>query len=246
MQEITDKQRKTRAKYAKKGSINKKVLIIVILCLVLSSFVVISERLAKSSNSTDDITAMIRPIQEDLEGPVIFAKDINGIKVTMIKVAKYQIAGRVVESYDYTSGMANIIEAISTKSAYNDIAIKDVAIAYGPMALVENHKKMTYIMSGARKIAYAVKDYSLFNTVGDIDVVKTYITNNHLIPANDEVRELIKKIDTDDYVQISGYLVDAMWEYGMYQYNLETSTTRTDVGDGACEIIYVEDVKWIH
>ena len=30
-----------------------------------------------------------------------------------------------------------------------------------------------------------------------------------------------------------------------YIYEIKTSTTRNDIGDGACEILYVTDVSWL-
>ena len=245
MKEITEKQRKTRDKYAKKNNNDKKILMVTIMLLLISSLVVFGDNIAKATNSTDDILAMIEPMQNILKAEKASVHNINGTTVFINRVAEYSVAGRVVEEYDYTSNLATIKKIISRNEYYDKIAVKDVAIAYGPMALTENHKKMTYIMSGSRKISYAINDSSLVSSLGGLDVVKKYITNNHLIAANDEVEALIKRIDKDEYVQITGYLVNVSWEEGIYRYALESSLSREDVGNGACEVILVEDVKWI-
>lgn len=245
MQEISEKQRRTREKYAKKGSVSNKILIYMLVFLFISSIFVFGDRITKATNSTNDIMVMLSPIQEELRNKTPFLKNIEGINVIITPLAKYMVAGRAVETYDYSTSVASFRNMISGQDNYNEVAIKDVAIAYGPMALEENHNKMIYVMSGSRRISYAVNDNSLITELGCLDVIKTYITNNHLIAANSDVEELINKIDKDDYVQITGYLVNATWEKGVYKFALESSLSRDDVGAGACEIIYVEDVKWI-
>lgn len=245
MQELSEKQRKTRNKYSKSGKIDRKVLIVLSIWFIFLFVFILKNNVSRANNTTSEIDSMIKPIQTNLFNPISYIIDMNGIEVTMTKVAKYEISGRVVESYDYDSMIANIIEAMSGKKYYNDIATKDVAIAYGPMALEENHKKILYVMAGSRRISYAVKDNSIYSDVGDIEKIRTYITNNHLIPADENVKKLIEKIEKDDYVQLSGYLVNATWNQGIYKYRLESSLDRNDVGSGACEILYVEDVKWI-
>ena len=77
-----------------------------------------------------------------------------------------------------------------------------------------------------------------------IDVEGLY-SNSHLIPSNDKIKKQIKKIKKNDYIQIEGYLVhvDADTKKGYFFW--DSSTTREDSGDGACEVIYVTDVKWL-
>ncbi len=245
MKVVSEKQRRTREKYSKKGNKSQKVLVATLIITVISTFFALSDNIAKATNSTDDVMSMIMPIQINLVTPLTIIQEFGGKEVKITQIAEYKIGGRVVEAYDYSSGMAGIMKVISGNEYYNDISVKDVAIAYGPMALEKNHKKVEYVMTGSRRISYAIKDQTLFEDVGDLETVKTYITNNHLIAANEYVERLLKSINKDDYVEISGYLVKAEWKDGIYRYALESSTTREDTGNGACEVIYVENVKWI-
>lgn len=63
------------------------------------------------------------------------------------------------------------------------------------------------------------------------------LSNNHLISADDYVRDRVKKIRIGDQIRVrgnlAGYSSPGVGKRG-------TSTTRTDTGDGACETIYVE------
>ena len=67
-----------------------------------------------------------------------------------------------------------------------------------------------------------------------------------MIPADDEIEALLKKVKTHDYVEIEGYLVKINAKTkngGRFWWN--SSTTRSDDGDGACELIYVTGIKWL-
>lgn len=67
------------------------------------------------------------------------------------------------------------------------------------------------------------------------------ISNNHLISENRYIRKKIKALNIGDQIEISGWLAD----YGKLGKEVErqSSTTRFDTGNGACEIIYVYSIK---
>ena len=73
--------------------------------------------------------------------------------------------------------------------------------------------------------------------------VNRHSANNHLIPADGEIKKEISKIRKGDIVEITGYLVSLKAtnpEGETYDWN--SSLTRTDTGNGACELIYVTGV----
>jgi hypothetical protein len=64
------------------------------------------------------------------------------------------------------------------------------------------------------------------------------LSNNHLISADEVVREQIDTASVGDQVRIKGWLAS----YGAVGGPTRgTSTTRTDTGNGACETIFVDD-----
>jgi len=65
-------------------------------------------------------------------------------------------------------------------------------------------------------------------------------SNMHMIPASKDVERTLKGLRKGDIVELSGYLVDVDHESGWYW---RTSMSRTDTGDGACEIVYVESLS---
>ena len=77
----------------------------------------------------------------------------------------------------------------------------------------------------------------------DAEVISSF-SNNHLVTADTKLLKGIRSIKDGDYVRIKGYLVNLYWNEDGENY-WKTSTVRTDDGDGACEVIYVTDIKWL-
>jgi hypothetical protein len=72
------------------------------------------------------------------------------------------------------------------------------------------------------------------------DVILRHVSNNHVIAANDQVREVIASLRPGHLVYFSGYLVDAT-KPG--EGSWITSRRRDDRGNGACEVFYVETAR---
>ena len=60
-----------------------------------------------------------------------------------------------------------------------------------------------------------------------------------MIPKNDRIATQLMRLRVGDYVELAGYLVQAHFETGTWT----SSLTRSDTGDGACEILYVTRVS---
>jgi hypothetical protein len=65
-------------------------------------------------------------------------------------------------------------------------------------------------------------------------------SNMHMIPASKAIDRSLKKLRKGDIISLSGYLVDVDHESG---WHWRSSMTRTDTGDGACELVYVESLS---
>ena len=64
-------------------------------------------------------------------------------------------------------------------------------------------------------------------------------SNMHMIPARKDVERSLKNLRKGDIISLDGYLVDVDHPSG---WQWRTSMSRTDTGDGACEIVYVESL----
>jgi hypothetical protein len=64
--------------------------------------------------------------------------------------------------------------------------------------------------------------------------------NMHMIPADSEVERTLKGLRVGEVVRVSGYLVEAVGDDG---WRWRSSLTRADTGNGACELVWVEDLQ---
>jgi len=72
----------------------------------------------------------------------------------------------------------------------------------------------------------------------------TAISNNHLVTDDPSVARELRKVRIGDQVHLRGYLVDySIVRNGAATAPRVTSTVRNDSGQGACEVVYVEDFE---
>ena len=177
-----------------------------------------------------DFKDIPEPIQEDTSGNITI--DVKGVPVTLTYWATYQITGRVLKTADYFD-----------YDTENRLIPIDVALGWSYMA--NDYARLDFYTTYNRGMGYITYDTAWYNSHGREENITKSWSNNHLIASNKEIRKLFDRIKTGDYIQIEGYLVEARWQEGRYQYKFGTSTTRDDVGGYACETIYVTSLKWL-
>jgi hypothetical protein len=70
------------------------------------------------------------------------------------------------------------------------------------------------------------------------------LSNNHLVTDDPRVARELRKVRIGDQVHFRGYLVDySVVRNGAAGTPRVSSTVRTDAGNGACEVVYVEDFE---
>ena len=176
-----------------------------------------------------DLSNIDEPIQEPYDGSVKLIIDNYDISIDLIY--KYEISGKAVATYHY----------LPTKTS-NKLSPVDVGIAWGYLLNEENFDSIKWVETGNRYLTAIPKNQNWYNEIGGIDGL---FSNNHLIPSNKKIKRQLKKIRPGDIVQIKGYLVNVYWRQDNGDYYWESSTSRYDTGNGACELIYVTDVKWL-
>jgi hypothetical protein len=125
---------------------------------------------------------------------------------------------------------------VKGKRKYSDypsqVSEYDLILAWGDLNREEYDQHVNYSQSG--RWYYYTYDQGMI----DESFIASNSANVHLIPETDEIGKEIKKLRKNDYIRIIGYLVDVHFENGPW----ETSMTRGDTGNGACEIIYVTEI----
>ena len=138
-------------------------------------------------------------------------------------LADYKIRGRVlsIESY-YIDRFARI-------------APYDLALGWGNMSDSQVIDQLSIHQAG-RFYFYS------WEAVPPIPVaeIQESSSNIHLIPAGKWILQKIRKLRTGSLVELTGKLVRADFRNGA---EMKSSLSRKDTGAGACEVLYVEDLK---
>jgi hypothetical protein len=176
----------------------------------------------------DQIDTSLEPIQNNLTEIVKLQKERNGVTYYIEPKAEYEIEALLIGKEKYSSwDIAQIIPY-------------DLALVWGDFAKKENLDAVDY----GQRLRHVNYSYSYDEVSLSDEYMSSHISNNHVIPANDEVFQKIKRAKINRRIHLKGYLVRAyipLGESGNLSM-MDSSMIRTDSGDGACEIIYVEEV----
>lgn len=221
---------KSHSDIKKENSFIKKVIIWIVLILIIL-FVINILKADKPSTQVQSLNDIKEPIQTSVTGGT--SKIVDGKEIKINYIASYVLCGRVVDVQNYYGS-----------SLQNQLSPLDVGISWGFLA--NDNEKVTWTSNGTRFLRWRTKDMTWYNQHGGEKGIGKYWSNNHLIPSDDNIEKLIKNIEKDDYVKIEGYLVNVRYDGKNGEwYRWNSSTTRNDTGDGACEVIYVTGVTWL-
>ncbi|MGE0267109.1 MAG: hypothetical protein AB7S78_01455 [Candidatus Omnitrophota bacterium] len=109
----------------------------------------------------------------------------------------------------------------------------DFALGWGPMSNYSVLKELK-ISQFNRWYFYRYKKLPIMKK----DII-AHSANMHLIPATDEIARKIKSVRIGEIIDINGYLVNVS-SGNRWRWN--SSLSRTDTGNGSCEIIWVEEM----
>jgi hypothetical protein len=142
-------------------------------------------------------------------------------KITAL--AEYRLEARVLGRRDY-----------SDEGAF--LSPMDLALGWGEMSeeTVINGLKMS---QSGRWYHYS---WSTPNPPIPLRNIIEQSANTHLIPANDEVAAIMDQVVKGDRVRLSGVLISASRPDG---WRWRSSLSRSDSGNGACELMWVEKIE---
>ncbi|QXW26921.1 hypothetical protein KXJ74_05650 [Acinetobacter johnsonii] len=75
-----------------------------------------------------------------------------------------------------------------------------------------------------------------------VNEISTHSANTHLIPATKAIAKQLAQIDQDNLIYLKGQLVEVKAQDG---WTWRSSLSREDTGNGACELMLVEEVRVI-
>jgi hypothetical protein len=166
------------------------------------------------------IIAAGEPVQVDLDPPPRF--DAKGY--TFIQRAKYDITARVLrkEIYHFDGGAG--------------LAPVDLGVGWGPLSDSTLLDQLEFSQMGRffywrpRTANFPLPSATLIS----------HLAQMHMIPATGDIEAKLRKLRPGQVVTASGYLVDIRGANG---FTWSTSLSRTDTGDGACEVFWVERLE---
>lgn len=160
------------------------------------------------------------PVQRPIDNPQKFV--FKNYQITPL--AAFEIEARVLSARRYRSGREAELSPI------------DLALGWGRMS-DDNVLKDIEIRQSGRFFYWRVEQFPIPRKE-----IEENSANMHIIPATRDITRRLKKIRKGCVVRFNGYLVrvDAR-----DQWHWQSSLTRKDTGDGACELVWVEQLDII-
>jgi hypothetical protein len=158
------------------------------------------------------------PRQQILDPPPSF--EDRGYR--FIERARYDITARVLRREIYRADGAASLAPV------------DLAVGWGPLSDSRIVDRLEFSQMG-RFFYWKPKDFATFPLPPESLIA--HGAQMHLIPATKEMDNRIRRLRPGQIATVGGYLVDVRGPGG---FTWNTSLTRADTGDGACEIVWVE------
>ncbi len=199
---------------------------LLILAILFPCFLSGCDRPTPTGTDFEEIDTSQDPIQKSCTSDEPIVKEVKSGRFTMTPLAEYKISGMVVSSETYSSDWDG------------QIAPVDLAIVWGKLTEPGTQKYITY-SQGVRWYHYRWKEGSPV----DNSYIISHSSNNHIIPANENIRRAVKTIRRKDRVVLKGLLVNLIGTPNGQTVTWNTSLSRTDTGNGSCELFYVSYVR---
>jgi hypothetical protein len=161
-----------------------------------------------------------QPQQVVIKNPVPWKKGNRLI----YPLARFNLQARVLGKESYRS------------DAGADISPYDLALGWGPMSDQKVLDRLEIVQGNRRFVIMPIDGVPPL----PLGALMASSSNMHILPANPAVGKDIGSLRVGSLVELSGYLVGVR-ENG--QWTWVSSLTRTDSGDGACEVFWVERVQ---
>lgn len=147
-------------------------------------------------------------------------QQFEGFRITPLQ--PFNLTARVLgrENYHFDAGAK--------------VSPTDLALGWGPMADPQVLTSISVSQSN-RWYHWQVDEFPIPRRE-----IETHSANMHMIPANQQVARVLAEVRPGERIELSGQLVRVD---GVNGFNWISSLSREDTGAGACELIWVEQLK---
>lgn len=165
------------------------------------------------------------PLQESLAAYEPIQMNFGQHEIILYPLADYSISAYLVSKRRYRGGFMN------------ELSPWDYALLWGNVQHMLKDLKFDQI------VRFCLYSYKSGATV-DPSYVAEHMANTHLIPANANIRKAMARAKKGDSVRLEGYLVRVhATRDGKTEATWQSSLTRNDTGNGACEVMYVSSLQ---
>lgn len=165
------------------------------------------------------------PGQRPVTDPVPIHLSRGGWEWTITPVAEYILQGVVVGRERYRFDFNSKLSPC------------DLAVAWGPLVMHPDFGDLRFDQGG--------RWYFWRSRSGRIDnaTVARFSSNTHIIPSRISLGRVACRLHAGQRVALAGDLVRVEGRKGRRWHTWSSSMTRTDTGDGSCEVLYLRRIK---
>jgi hypothetical protein len=168
--------------------------------------------------------------QDDLTAPQPITRQVDDVTFTLQPLYRYRIVGKIVGKDKYSATPLDRLGPMDLTIANGDLIRPEILSHFTVQKYPRHFRYLSFFPAGTKPPS------QLYTT--------EHISNNHLIFADDTVYSVAGTAGVGDLVEISGYLVTVSGTSPTgWTYTWGTSTTRSDLGEKSCELVYVETFR---
>jgi hypothetical protein len=194
---------------------------IIFILIFIAGILVYSYWPEKELRHPPGILAPDDPVQTAVSNPVSWQKE----DFTITPLAEFRIKAFVLSTNSYSLGKES------------DLSPIDLALGWGQMS---NQAIVDGLEISQSNRWYKWKAETLVIPASEIN---THSANMHIIPANAEIEETLGKLYKGCIIEMKGYLVSVKGNDG---WHWQSSLRRDDTGGGACELVWVEELRIVN
>ena len=205
------------------------LVMLVLLSLLALSF--LRDQRLPDAGQLDPLIAR-EPVQEPINLEP-FDRTVDGQSYHIVPVASYDISALVVSEHDSRTWWDLV-----HKKAGDFLNVTDLCVVWGQDTTDSLYQQVSFANSEFTCEWSAPAD-------GVHSMATDGVSNNHILTDDRFTARDLRELRIGDQIRLRGYLVNYANQRAPNDYR-NTSLVRTDLGDGACEIIYVNDLTVLH
>jgi hypothetical protein len=178
-----------------------------------------------------DVSQLDEPPLQFTTEREIFKTQVEGHEYTITPKFDYELQGVVVSYHDADS----FLDISHHKSWQDYLNVRDLCVIWG-----DN------VTSGAyKKVSFSNDSWTCWFSWKDNETSKLFhlnaASNNHVLVDNPVVRSALMASEPGDHVRFKGMLSE--YENKANGFKRGTSMNREDIGNGACETVYLTEFE---